>query len=259
MKPKQILFCIILIIAALLFGAMLKGPLPVILAGIGAVAWLGFVLGLWAVMRPMSKSEDKSNTGSKFISWALVPLILLLPLKAQAQSDPGHDRDPKTSLCGVIIGCTVIVTGGYIAYELWQLCQRQFPPPPPAPPPPPPPPPVVTNQPSTVNTNAPATNRPSARLNINPKDVKAVAIEAYGYTAPDGSLYHTMLTMDLATSSTLKDWEPVSVVAYISTNNVLTQVGKQGAVIRPYTLNWELDVGLNEPGTPMKFLRSATP
>lgn len=197
----------------------------------------------------------------KHLLIAALVLLCALPAPAQSAGTGGSKRDPKVGLpCGVIIGVTVLVTGGYIVYELWQFCQRKLPPPPPAPPPPPPPPPVVTNVPPRVDTNAPPanTNR-MARLNVNPADVAAYAIEAYGYTAPDGTTYSTLITMNLATSADLSHWEQVPVKVYMSESSILTQVGTNGASIQPFTLNWELDVGLNNPSLPMKFLRSATP
>jgi hypothetical protein len=187
---------------------------------------------------------------------AALVILCALPAPAQSTGSGGSERDPKVALpCGIIIGVTVLATGGYIAYELWQFCKRKLP----LTPPPPPPPPVITNAPPRVDTNSPPSTNHMARLNVNPDDVAAYAIEAYGYTAPDGTLYSTLITMNLATSADLSNWEAVPVKVYMSESSILTQVGTNGASIQPYTLNWEIDVGMNNPSLPMKFLRSATP
>jgi hypothetical protein len=63
MKPKQIAFCIILIVAALLLGAALRhGSLCVAVAAIGAVAWIALVLGLFnLLLRPKVEQPGQDN------------------------------------------------------------------------------------------------------------------------------------------------------------------------------------------------------
>lgn len=60
MKPKQIAFCVILVVVALLLGAALRhGSLQVVIAAIGAIAWTALVIGLYTLLlRPTKPGQD---------------------------------------------------------------------------------------------------------------------------------------------------------------------------------------------------------
>ena len=189
------------------------------------------------------------------ISLGLVAALLWLGVpRAQAATGDGESGEQHASLCGLIIGCTVLITGGYIVYELAKLCQRKFP----ETPPPPPPPPANTNQPPVIPTNRPpatVTNRVMA-LQLNPADTTAYDIAAYGFTAPDGSTYHTLSTTALATSPDLRQWKARCVRIYSSSTVALIQVDEEPPVLQPVGSACGIDLGLanGECG----FVRSLT-
>lgn len=62
MKINQIVFCVILIALALVFGVLLSGSFQTGLMAIGAMAFLGVVLGLVALLRPFSSGVSKQPT-----------------------------------------------------------------------------------------------------------------------------------------------------------------------------------------------------
>lgn len=197
------------------------------------------------------------------------------PVMADDDPPPG---DPQGAVAACVIGVVVIVVGIIVIYKLIKLCNRLLPPTPA----PAPPPPAVTNAPPGgpftngvpgISNRPPITVYPAyngapismameaiPELKLNDDDVKVYAIEASNYRAPDGSLYHTYIPMEMATSTDLKNWEPLSVKMYVSDSAVLTQTGTNGAMIQfknQFTQNWTLDLGL-PAGTSARFVRSAS-
>lgn len=215
----------------------------------------------------------------RLMTMLLVVLLLLtlLPQSAWAEDPvPRGDEQIEAAApvpeCGVggVIAILIIGTGIYMTYRLYKFCKRVFP----DPPPPPPPPPQQTNVVNqTLNGSVTALRKNSGgiqlsesitvttngvpEIKLNPADDVVYAIESFGYLAPDGSLYHSYMALKLASSTNLVDWDPIDVKVYVSDTSVLTQVGTNGAVIRPRTETWslDLDIGHNEP---QLFLRSQT-
>lgn len=217
------------------------------------------------------------RTWHRLMSLFLVFVVLMIGLAQQrafADDPPQHTDDPPTANAvaqpecnaGIAIAIVVIVVGAYVIYKLYKFCKRVLPPTPP----PAPPPPTQTNNPAgyqtgngfkaasgqilasetmTFSTNG------APEILLNPADEVVYAIEAYGYTAPDGSLYHSYMDMKLATSTNLVDWDPLNIKVYVSDTSVLTQVGTNGAVIQPRSDYWRLDL-YTDPNASKWFLRS---
>ena len=140
MKTKSVMFCVVLVLVTLGMAQTFHGSLSLALAGIAAVSWLSFVLALWAVLRPYGDTKKVDSTMSQpdvaqkqqeGVSASKLGISVLLAAgllglsapRAQAHID-GGTNETKVGLCGVIIGCTVIATGGYMVFELNKLCKR---------------------------------------------------------------------------------------------------------------------------------------
>ena len=263
MKTKSVLFCVVLVLVTLGMAQTFHGSLSLALAGIAAVAWLSFVLALWAVIRPFGDNKTSApgtdqkrevTAAGKSIVGVLLIASLLGLSAPRAQADTGGDgtNTTKVGLCGVIIGCTVLATGGYMVYELNKLCKRKFG----EPPPPPPPPPVRTNQPPVTQTNQPPVPRTNAMvsLKLGPDATTSYDITALGYAAPDGSTYASFHLLCLETSDDLVHWKKRTVSVYTSSSSVSIQVDGQPPTLQPVADTWGIDLGL--AAQRLQFVRS---